>query len=981
MFHINNLNESPKPLPYSFIKAMHKVSKSAMYAISSEKLNLIRGYVSTGDFTVPISILQGISNWQTDAEVLYSLAFCYKMRGFYDAAISHYCQIPGWGTFNQILYEIGDCYRFKELFDSAIMTYQKIKRWDKTKKVIIAYMYCCNKIGKYEDALEVYRGFKNWEGTLADLMPLAMCYYHMKKFELAIPVFKSIPNWSGEESIVLLAGKGYESLGQPLNAIQVYSGFSGANPSEHILKLLALCYRREKLYTEAISVYNRIPSLFSNEKLLFELADSYRQIGYYDNQIITLQKISNFERKCEVLTLLASAYKWKGDYPRAIQIYKKRGGLDTPSDTTFCLAGCYREMGCHEKALSYYLKIHKKGKHLIFLLADCYMEMNRPLDAFKALEQLSNWKTDKEIQIRMARFHQELKQYQNAITIYKNIIDRGYEIDALTALGCCYAGMGHLQEAINCFKKLPFSVSLKHLSISYQNAGYHREALRIIQKNSLKDWRKEGKLLRVAECYEGMGNHPQAETHYRLIITQFPHYKDGFYRYCQYAIKRSLLNVEELINTFKKRFRYDYRGYTLLAQYQTEQKNITAAEKTLYQALKILPYATEIYVALIRFELFVKNNLSQAQRLQKDCHAKFDGNAKLFERIKNIILTRRLGNHWPWRYDVTESLTPVVLSSTVRAVFSSLESVNGECYVTGEEVLTSLENELVEPKKDNVIEMIVFLEEGTSFCVPGYENNAENTSLYRSRLQNTEVICYVLSNLKESMVENHALAQNFTIALLYCDKTGVVIDPSGTGLWDLKHKVLRTSTLPQKMFREYPHRLLEAIKYIVLGYKPHGELETAMKTWGGDLYLDRKHLQAVAKEHLLGLSTEGKLGYVEKLKNYNLLGKIFQIAPQNTDNETLMSLERQVGIHDTKDKNGYRYRLNLFENYTLRELNGSPINLSMRPREWDVFAAVTQTKRRLEALDLAEPRDAKNSGNLYLQRKPIREGVSSYKKT
>lgn len=199
-----------------------------------------------------------------------------------------------------------------------------------------------------------------------------------------------------------------------------------------------------------------------------------------------------------------------------------------------------------------------------------------------------------------------------------------------------------------------------------------------------------------------------------------------------------------------------------------------------------------------------------------------------------------------------------------------------------------------------------------------------------------------------------------------------MIDPSGFGLSDFRDKILRTLILPDEVFAQDPSRLLVAIKYIVLGYKPEEKLEAAMKSWGGgDLDLNKEELERITKEHLLSLSAKDRLCYLKKLKGYQLIEKLFHIAPQATDAQTLACLGRQVGLKSNRSWNDYS--MHLFNKPNFREINGALISRSMRPRDWDIFNARKQTERRFAVLDLAESNGAAEVKNFYLERKPLEQ--------
>jgi poly(A) polymerase len=72
--------------------------------------------------------------------------------------------------------------------------------------------------------------------------------------------------------------------------------------------------------------------------------------------------------------------------------------------------------------------------------------------------------------------------------------------------------------------------------------------------------------------------------------------------------------------------------------------------------------------------------------------------------------------------------------------------------------------------------------------------------------------------------------RDFTVNTLVMDLDGNVRDPLGTGLADLKARILRTPTEPLKTFDDDPLRMLRAIRFAAqLGFEPAPDLVPAMR--------------------------------------------------------------------------------------------------------------------------------------------------------
>lgn len=71
--------------------------------------------------------------------------------------------------------------------------------------------------------------------------------------------------------------------------------------------------------------------------------------------------------------------------------------------------------------------------------------------------------------------------------------------------------------------------------------------------------------------------------------------------------------------------------------------------------------------------------------------------------------------------------------------------------------------------------------------------------------------------------------RDFTICALFCDKNGVLYDPTGRALSDFEQKRLDTIFDAQMTLAEDPVRILRAFKYIARGYEPSIALDTILR--------------------------------------------------------------------------------------------------------------------------------------------------------
>lgn len=235
----------------------------------------------------------------------------------------------------------------------------------------------------------------------------------------------------------------------------------------------------------------------------------------------------------------------------------------------------------------------------------------------------------------------------------------------------------------------------------------------------------------------------------------------------------------------------------------------------------------------------------------------------------------------------------VLLPSLVQKIFNRLFRNPGEPYLVGSTIHSLCYGGPLSEALD--IDMVFALPEKKSFQVDGFNQCPHNTLLYTTKMDNQHIDCYVVPGERISFVEQNALTRDFTIGCLYVNYLGVIHDPTGNGLKDLKDKTLRTILPPEKSFQQGPVRLLRAIKWIVAGFTPVPELIDALNNWQPSPELKTSHLNAVARKHLMGFDEEQQNYYLEVLNKYQLGIKLFGTSTGKTT-ISLTQIKQQLNI-------------------------------------------------------------------------------------
>ncbi|NCA66555.1 MAG: CCA tRNA nucleotidyltransferase [Clostridia bacterium] len=197
------------------------------------------------------------------------------------------------------------------------------------------------------------------------------------------------------------------------------------------------------------------------------------------------------------------------------------------------------------------------------------------------------------------------------------------------------------------------------------------------------------------------------------------------------------------------------------------------------------------------------------------------------------------------------------------------------CLKTDIDICSSLTPQEVEERLDRRIKIVpVNPRIGTLKFIIGeeeYEYTCFRRDSYPTNGKHTPNEVIFVTDICED-----ALRRDFTVNALYCEVSkGEVIDPTGNGLADLKNRLIRTTTTPNKVFGEDGLRLLRLARFAAeLGFEIEPDtFEAAQKCadrladiaperksaeLDKILYADKKY--DISNAHYKGLVTIGKLG-------------------------------------------------------------------------------------------------------------------------
>lgn len=181
-----------------------------------------------------------------------------------------------------------------------------------------------------------------------------------------------------------------------------------------------------------------------------------------------------------------------------------------------------------------------------------------------------------------------------------------------------------------------------------------------------------------------------------------------------------------------------------------------------------------------------------------------------------------------------------------------------DCYLVGPTLLIMLAQQVVAPGQ-----LVDFVQLGAE--------KKSTTPLFNYAIQDHPVSCH--PGAKNLMEESQLMC--FTINALYCNKEGVILDPTGFGLQDFKHKILRCLSDLHKDLKLYPHFFLQAIDLIFIDYTPTPKVYEALKTWR----LDSKEAAIMLQEQfdMRLRQLENSNRYLAILEHYGIFQKIDRV--------------------------------------------------------------------------------------------------------
>jgi len=228
----------------------------------------------------------------------------------------------------------------------------------------------------------------------------------------------------------------------------------------------------------------------------------------------------------------------------------------------------------------------------------------------------------------------------------------------------------------------------------------------------------------------------------------------------------------------------------------------------------------------------------------------------------------------------------VKLPEVAQAIFASL-NVSG---VSTPLMVGSAIHQLIKNKSLAEVDDIDFVANNQPVTMSGFTPNRKVANLYNKffqfKGQNYRCDYFISPLASQVMIESDVLTRDFTVNGLYCDSKGNIIDPTGLGILDLQHGIIRTIISSRISINKDPIRILRAIKLILKGFTPTPELQYAIFNWEPQTPLNNGHINAVCAKLLTAYPVESILFY---LQSFKLLEKMFALNTQGLDEQEILS--------------------------------------------------------------------------------------------
>lgn len=420
--------------PYA-LKWYKKVDKSAMSAKDEERFNFNSGYAYYS------------SNRPDEAERYLSKV---SNSAKYGSQAKYYLGF--------ISYEQDD-------YDEASARFDKIADPTLLEEKLSYYQADLNfKLGNFEKAIEMAQKQlpKSDRREISELNKIiGESYFNLEQYEAAIPYLQKYKGKRGKfnNTDFYLLGYSYYKLGDFENAIGQFNKIIGGTNSvaQNAYYHLAECYLKLDKKSEALNAFRNASQMAFNAEIEKDALLNYARLSYeignaYEPvpQVMAsyLEKYPKDEHQAEIQELLVDSYITSRNFEGAMALLEKNESYASPE--TYQKVAFYRGVelfidGEYEEAMDRFSKSLRKAPNPTYKARSQYWKaeaayrLNRYEEALAGFSEFerntASASTDeyKDLAYNMGYSHFKLKEYQSAVSYFKNVTnDPSTELAQLT---------------------------------------------------------------------------------------------------------------------------------------------------------------------------------------------------------------------------------------------------------------------------------------------------------------------------------------------------------------------------------------------------------------------------------------------------------------------------------------------------------------------------------------------------------------------
>lgn len=444
--------------------------------------------------------------------------------------------------------------------------------------------------------------------------------------------------------------------------------------------------------------------------------------------------------------------------------------------------------------------------------------------------------------------HRTMENFFLSLETFRSIKDYEKDKAALIGMAYCFEAMGDFKNAIASFCKIK---------------GREKDA---------------GICLGMALCYEKIGDHEQAWDHYQSAVKASPMYSKAHFELCRYALASRHPDAKTIIRKAIKTFPTNPIPYLFKAQYFNQIGDSFCALYALKQLIIRGPMDTkQAYLALIQHFLS-QGEQQKAKLFAKEASQAFPREPSFKKSIGFLMKKAAFVRCWGNGYVDAEKDYPLKLAlpEGLQNILTSLHGSGGEPFLFGRIVHRLLNQDPLQ--KLSEVEILFHKKNDRPLPSAFHKEPLLPCCSYAEHNKYLSLDCYALPATENLFSKKHyGRHQAFTL-ILYVDRFGNVIDPTGKGLYDFKNKILRTVLPPKQSFQQDPAQLLWALRWMAQGFNPTPDCENAIRNWDpscmgqGNI---KRLLFTLLGKIINDLKEEQKESYLQCMRAYGLMQKMF----------------------------------------------------------------------------------------------------------